>query len=535
MKREIAIDFVEQYKIFEEQGILSVNKLCKHYNVSNPIIIRWLEQTNLVIEKSNKKYEERLDLNLEEFKKDCESNLYFVDEIKTKYNVNGKIIYMLCARNNINCNFKKQFDPNIDELINLLYKTKRIGEVAKHYNVTRAVLNDFLKKIKFDTSKIKEDIGKEIIESYVNKNYSHSMICEELGITPIIFKRLLKKYNIKIDNQFDLWKNKKDCIQTNFDYYVELNKTKTLLDISKEENISLEQLKYIFRQNETSVILHSYNKSKGELELKDYIRSLGFNCISIKPKNNDRVYEIDCFIPELNLGIEYCGEWWHSINSGKEKKYHQDKYFWALEQNIELITIFETEWLNKTDIVKSIINNKLKLSKKIYARNTIFKPINNCIAKTFHDKNHINGYINSSLNFGLFYNDELVSVLSLSKSRFDKKYNYEITRFSSILNTTVIGGFSKLLKNCNLKSIITYADLRFGSGDVYLKNGFNKLGTTPPNYKYFKKCFENRMKFQKHKLTNMKYYSEDKTEQEIMLLNNYLIIYDCGNNKYELI
>lgn len=40
------------------------------------------------------------------------------------------------------------------------------------------------------------------------------------------------------------------------------------------------------------------------------------------------------------------------------------------------------------------------------------------------------------------------------------------------LNTSVIGGFSKLLKYCELSSFISYVDRRLFTGEGYLKAGF---------------------------------------------------------------
>ena len=49
----------------------------------------------------------------------------------------------------------------------------------------------------------------------------------------------------------------------------------------------------------------------------------------------------------------------------------------------------------------------------------------------------------ASVKLGLFYNDELVSVMTFRKPRFNKKFEYEIIRFCSSAN---IVGASKLFQ-----------------------------------------------------------------------------------------
>jgi hypothetical protein len=132
----------------------------------------------------------------------------------------------------------------------------------------------------------------------------------------------------------------------------------------------------------------------------------------------------------------------------------------------------------------------------------------------------------------MFYNSELVSVMGIGKSRYNKKYEYEIIRS---------GGFSKFIsyfeKKYNPKNIISYIDVRYFNGSSYEKNGFTFLHLTKPNYYYYKNNNHSkllsRIQFQKHKLKNiLDIYDENKTEYENMKANNYYRIYDAGNLVY---
>lgn len=419
-----------------------------------------------------------------------------------------------------------------------------LSSVAKKYNVSLPVVKRWLK---YYDIKLIPYYGRKYFKTHEEENEFVNMlkklidiklndIHKETKVPKTIIKHLCNKHNLKYSTQFDDWEKQRNKIKENFDFFKNENKLKDLKTIASENYISYDALKDIFKENNEKVILHSYNKSNGELELKQFIHSLGIDCKSIK---FHKKYEIDCFVESHNIGFEYCGEYWHS-DLNKDKNYHQQKTLYFKELNISLFTIFETEWINKQNIIKSIIKAKLGvIQNKIYARKCTVKEISNFEAKKFHESNHISGYVNSSFNIGLYDNEKLVSVMSFSKSRFDKKYQFELTRFSNILDYIVIGGFSKLLsffrKNYSSESLLSYADLRFSDGKTYHKF-FEYVGITPPNYFYFKNgLLESRIKYQKHKLIKMQSYDDEKTERTIMYEEGYYRIYDCGNLKFTLI
>ena len=198
---------------------------------------------------------------------------------------------------------------------------------------------------------------------------------------------------------------------------------------------------------------------------------------------------------------------------------------------------------DKKDIVKSILLNKIgKTPYKIFARKCEIRKVNHSEATQFLDNNHLQGKCISSQHYGLYFNNELVCLLSISKSRFSKKYEWEITRFCNKNYYSIVGGFSKLLKhfikNHNPNNIVTYADKRLSLGGLYLKNDFKYLQDTPPNYYYFYNTKDyvlfNRIAFQKHKLEKkLKTFSPERTEWENMMDNGYDRIWDCGNMVFE--
>ena len=282
----------------------------------------------------------------------------------------------------------------------------------------------------------------------------------------------------------------------------------------------------------------SYDKS--ENEVKEFIKSVNPNIIENSRKIISPL-ELDIYIPSHKLAIEYNGLYWHS-ELHKPSNYHLNKTELCEKQGIQLIHIFEDEWLIKKDIVKSRLINILGLTpNKIYGRKTKIRKISSKDSKEFLDNNHIQGSTNSSIKLGLYYNDELVSVMVFNKPRLGigNYYDgYELTRFCNKLNTNVIGGADKLLKyfikTYNPKQIISYADRRWSQGDLYTKLGFQETHMNKPNYWYIiNNNRKHRFGFRKHILKKQGFDVENKTEHEIMLDRKIYRMYDCGTITYK--
>jgi hypothetical protein len=211
------------------------------------------------------------------------------------------------------------------------------------------------------------------------------------------------------------------------------------------------------------------------------------------------------------------------------------KYDMCKEKGIRLIQIFEDEWLQKEQIVKNKLLNILGVSTqdKIFARKTIIKEISKKEKSNFFNNTHIQGDGPSSINYGLFHNDELVAAIAFIKQ---KNNEYILNRYSTSAN--VIGGFSKLLshfeKQFKPSKIITFADLRWSEGDLYEKTGFKLDKILEPDYSYVFKGerihkFNFRHKNMKNKLSD---YDSNLSEHENMLNNKIYRIYDCGKLRF---
>jgi hypothetical protein len=227
----------------------------------------------------------------------------------------------------------------------------------------------------------------------------------------------------------------------------------------------------------------------------------------------------------------------------QQKTYHIIKTAKCADLGIRLLHIFEDEWEFKKEIVKDIIKRSVSNTEIIYARKCMINEVSNDVYKKFINSNHIQGYVPGIAKFGLYYNDELVSVISFSKKRLclgakSSPDNYELLRYASKLGTTVVGGFSRLLKHFirqyNPTRITSYCDIRLFEGEVYEKTGFKLYHISKPNYFYVVGSHrENRFKYRKDVLVSQG-FDKSKTEHQIMLERGIYRIYDCGCKCYVL-
>jgi len=249
-------------------------------------------------------------------------------------------------------------------------------------------------------------------------------------------------------------------------------------------------------------------------------------------------YQLDFYIPSLKLAIEFNGLYWHSELAGRDRNYHKNKFKKCDEQGITLLQVFEQDLLFKENIVKArILNAMQKNPNRLFARKLKVIIVNNQVAKKFFDENHLQSGINSKFNYGLVDNeDQLYAVMGFSKTRFSKNYEYEITRFSVKNGYSIPGAASKLfssfVKEHSPLSVVSYADLNWGKGGVYLKLGFEFSHYTNPNYWYFRNLSEiySRVKFQKHKLPKELHHLG--SEWDIMKHLKWNRYWDSGNAVY---
>lgn len=460
----------------------------------------------------------------------CENKVKFRNRLDKPY---GDFCSLQCANNNKKLLLKRQkqanqikfgvdFYPNHSDFVNKQKKTKLLKYKNENYNnVEKSKQTKLLR--------------------YNDKNYNNIEKYKKTN---------LKKYNNQNFSKSDEYKKQSEI------KYISLYPTLNFKKINKSEvSVKCGGCNLIYKTNKQLIyerIKRNYdpcticnpigNQNRSELE-KQFCEFLDHNKIEYftNKKIGEQNIEIDILLTKFNIGIEINGVYWHN-ELFKDKTFHLNKTNICKENDIDLIHIFEDEWLYKKEIVKSIILNKVNKTKnKIYGRNCVVKEISSSDLSNFLINNHIQGNVQSSVRLGLFLNEELLSVMSFSKGRVlmsGKKNEWELNRFCNKINYTIIGGSSKLLsyfkKTYNPQFIISYSDIRLYNGIMYSNLGFQKKSQSLPNYWYVVNGIrKHRFNYRKSSLVK-EGFDIKKTEKQIMLERKIYKIYDCGNIRWEL-
>ena len=540
--KPIPNDFVEQYN---KKPLNALARLAKHYGSSKRTVKQWMHRCGLKHIKDNESMSSKYgdEILIKDFKtmnifelreKYCDGVTYKSQKIYAnakRLGLEDRIeIWMAQSRRKKPTPPKEEFDDCYSNL-----------DICKKFNVSFTVSRRWVMELGLTRFNQTLDINKEELQECVNSGMSIKQISVKYNTDPACIKRHLKRNGIEFIFMQDVWSENRKKIQKDIDKIKSRIKSEPVYVIAKEYGVSDGLIRFVLGNNGIDHVPYK-PKSQKEIELRTYINDLCGCCESKRWKNNNKTYEIDCFCENHNVGIEYCGLYWHDERN-KNRSYHKQKLEWCLKQNISLMTIYDIEYESKQEIIDNMIKVRLGLGKKLMARKCTIRKLDIPTATNFCNKNHINGYHNSSIRYGLYNNDNLVMVMLFAKSRFRNGGEYEIVRMCSLGDCVVVGGASKILKHFIIdfspKSIMTYADRRFGEGKVYKTLGFDFVGQTQPNYIYWNPSHRtetySRQKFMKNKLKNIfENYNDSLSEHEIMNMNGYYRIYDCGNNKYLL-
>lgn len=279
-----------------------------------------------------------------------------------------------------------------------------------------------------------------------------------------------------------------------------------------------------------------------ETQVADFIKSIyKGEIIQNSRKILTSKKELDIYIPEFKLAIEINGNYFHSALY-KDKMYHYNKFEECKKLGIRLIQIYEYEYSN--EINKNIINDIIRRALRktctiINARDTDVRYVDTDDEKKFLSNNHIQGYTTSQRAYGIYFKGELKQLISVGTPRFNNRYDLEIIRECSLLNTMVVGGFekiySKIMQDYNSDTIISYCSNDKFTGTSYLKNQFKCIEESEPGYVWLdinKNTIIPRYKTMKHNLIKLGFGNKEQTETEIMTELGYTKIYNSGNLTY---
>ena len=486
-----------------------------------------------------------------------------IEKFKAKISSRNKKIKETFYKSYISNDYKLYTKDELKKLIEKLIQVKDYGRKGKWVGIEDYVSNkDFLCSLMYFTNEFKEyikdnDWSQRLYIVYYDFNNTLLSHIKNYNKYPF-YKNFTSGYTLENPNKFlDLRKKHKkewqniiynqgfDVIEDN---YLDSDIKWGVLKCHKcggEFKRRLDNGRYY------DITCYHCEKENGVSNLEKSLRDEISNFYKGEIIFNDRKIlegkELDIFIPDKKIAIELNGVLWHSFgstwpnnldNEKVEKSKHYDKYKQCEKLGIQLLQFTDIDYHNKKEIILSILKAKLGISdKRIYARKCEVREIPKKQKTDFCNANHLQGDGHSQVDYGLFYNNELVSVMSFGKRKITKSApKMEIIRYCNKLSYNIIGGASKLLKyfikNNNCSNLITYSDNSISDGNVYKLLGFSLVKETKWNYWYLSPTNNHKLlhrsNFMRHKLNT------DLTEKEEMYNRGYRRYYDAGNKVFEM-
>lgn len=554
LERPYKEDFYEKY-ITEN---LSKDEICDYFKISSTMFGRILKEYDI-----HKSYKLR-----NQYLKEKRNSIQYERPIELpddeKYGIYKEkdIDITKLSRDYIKYPVQKNQNINKDDLMYVFIdKNLSIEDTAKIFNVVGSKVNSNLRfyQINKPMSKIIE-----LRKNTCNKIYGGNAPSNSKEVIKKQQETCLKKYGTYNISKTDYFKekykkvmNEKYGVDNYFEIYDASGRNsyanRHLTDEQYDILISKDKLKEVVSKCSTMADVakivgttpdYLYGKCKEyniEINFERRFSSYEEEIRGLIKDNyicNKRIEgkEIDIYIPEKQIGIEFNGNYWHG-ELNKSMNWHKDKCLYFEDKDIFIYNIWEWEWNTKKDKIINQLNNILNYNQcKIYARKCVIQEVSTKVKNAFLDINHLQGKDRSTINYGLYYNDELVSVMTFVKPKFNKHYEWELSRFCSLAGYNIIGGASKLfkyfVKTINPKSIISYSDIAHTKGTLYDILGFNFDGYVKPNYIWFKSKVILKSSC---RLKNLyKKYPEyiGKSESEIMHLLKAFKIYNAGLKRW---
>lgn len=437
---------------------------------------------------------------------------------------------------------------NIQEVWNKKYQN---GHPLRDLTVQEKVQNTCQKKYGvtnvFQDPAIQEQIKRTLIEKYgVDNPLKSSEIQNKIKQNNMIKYGVEHLAQIQIQH-YEIWNSINNMQQWLLEHK---NNKLNLFDVANYFNVDYTSaVRKIKQFNLEEYVVWDLPRSHYEDEIIQILQE-NFHVQNIEKNKRGLLpsgREIDIYLPDYKLGIEFNGEYWHCDIQEKfqdhngRSVYHQQKSLEAEAQGIFLFHIFEHEWSEdwisknpkfmnmRSNIINRLQSILVQVQKKIPARKCEIKEISIKTKNEFLNKNHIQGADRAgSYSLGLFYHNQLVSCMCFGHSKYDK-YDYELTRFANLHNTIIQGGASKLFKYFvkhkmkTNENIVSYNDITKTKGDLYKILGFECVSINNPNYWWVNlDTYDVRSRYQE----------QEAGETERMHANGYYRISDCGTKTW---
>jgi len=316
-----------------------------------------------------------------------------------------------------------------------------------------------------------------------------------------------------------------------------VDKKMSVLGISKHLNCSEGSVVFAIHSHGILYDPDRYSVTSDiELELYSFVKSIHSDAISTYRDGK----HLDVFIPELNLGFEFNGVYWHS-EAKKDRYYHAQKVQYFYDRGIRYVQVWEDDWINNQDVVKRFIRNLLGQNERIGARKTSIIQMSQSEFNTFMNDNHMQGTTTAGIRLGLVYRDTIVAAMGFKDVASNVSSIGKTAELVRFANINVTGAFTKLLKhferNFDYDYIKSFADLEIVDmrSNVYSKHGFVVEDVIPPDYRYYNYrtgMREHKFGYRKSTFQKLGFDITDKTERELAIEYGLLRCYDSGKIKY---
>lgn len=272
-----------------------------------------------------------------------------------------------------------------------------------------------------------------------------------------------------------------------------------------------------------------------ELELIDFVRSCVDDEVIVGSRKVISPKELDVYVPSKLFAVEFNGLAFHGDDK-VDPDYHAWKTRECAKLNITLMHVFSDEWRDKRSIVRSMIRSRLgKIQRTIGARKCKIVVLAAKQRRRFFEENHIDGDVRSAIAWGLVTHEgELVAALSLRTLSSSGRRKYpgfiEVARSATVTNTSVPGALGRLTKQARAwakenehQGLLSYVDLRYGTGKSYETVGYEEVGTTVPRFWWTDKSSRfDRFQYRADKKKGM---SERQVAEEAGVVR----VYGCPN------
>lgn len=436
----------------------------------------------------------------------------------------------------------------------------------------------------FQNKDVKEKIKNTNVERYGFENVSQNSNIqrkrklsnlEKYGFnhpsSTIAFRERVKNTNLErygVDNPQKINEVKEKTKQTNLErygfayinqrHYSKLAK-EILFDIEKFKSFleqhGVKNMALLLETSESNIYVKHLNfglniisasSSSYESEIATWLLSHNIEFIQNSKKIISPL-ELDFYLPNQKVAIEFNGLYWHSEIECKNKNYHFDKMQRCNKLGIRLIHIFEDEWRNKREVCLDVLSRILNIKMiHVAARKCQIKELTNKDSREFLENNHLQGYASATINLGMFYENNLIQLLTFRKPRYNKNIQWENVRCCNKIGYQIIGGVGKLwtyfLRKYNPESVVSYCDLRWFTGETYKKllfhlNHITKIQYYYTNYKNRwhrslftkKKCIKKAISLNNITENLLNQMTENQITKEILHLDR---IWDCGQQTW---